>query len=198
MAPKNRPYPHLQDLWVWNWTHRLGGGRSQLVRPLSWQILGKLLQWNFWSCARSIWQSKWIAGISQPSWPITGAVILVYLRIPVHTMTTLLMKWLNQRMRLLYLSQWWLLGLPDPILRSPSLSLPGYYIASCPRTPQETIPFYRPWARHLQLRQTCHLWVLRLWTMMASPIWQHTWRSWRTFWLNIAQRPPKSRASHRD
>ena len=135
MAPKNHPYPHFQDLWIWNWTRRFGGGRSGLVRPLSWQILGILLQWNRWSCARSIWQEGSELTDETP----------VYLS---------QRKWLN--------------CLPVPTLRSPSPSLPGYYTASCPRTPQEMSPFYRPWVRHPQRRQTYHLWVLRFGSTSCS------------------------------
>jgi hypothetical protein len=34
-------------------------------------------------------ESKWMAGTKQPSWPTIGAVILAYLKIPIHTMITI-------------------------------------------------------------------------------------------------------------
>ena len=37
---------------------------------------------------------NWTAGTKPPSWPIIGAVIL---KIPIHTMITILMMGLNQR-----------------------------------------------------------------------------------------------------
>ena len=128
---------------------------------------------------------KWTAGTKPLSWPIIGAVILGYLKIPIHTTTTILMMGLNQWM--------WLRRFPSHTLRSPLPSSPGYYTVFCARTLQVTIPFYRPWGRHYRLRQTSHLWVLSLWTMMASLILQYAWRSWRTFLPNIGQRPPKFR-----
>jgi hypothetical protein len=41
---------------------------------------------------------KWTAGTRQPSWPTTGAAVLVCLKIHVHIMTTILMMGLNPRM----------------------------------------------------------------------------------------------------
>jgi hypothetical protein len=41
---------------------------------------------------------KWTAGTKPLSWPIIGAVILGYLKIPIHTTTTILMMGLNQWM----------------------------------------------------------------------------------------------------
>ena len=194
VAPKNRPYSHLQDLWIWQCTCRLGG-RTRFVRPFPRPILGILLQWNRGSRARSTWKSS---GQLAPGNPVGQLLAPPF--------------WCAWRFTFISWPQSWWWGWTHGCDASTwlngwdSFAWPikssGHHHPACLAITQYFVP--GPcrqrvhWVRDHRFHQAFHLWVLSLWTMMASPTWQHTWQSWPTFLLNIVQRLPKFRTCHLD